>query len=207
MLHDAAGKILRRFHGLGVMSSCWEGLSGQPDLLLCGEVVSEVPPLFVDENAAKSQNTLGPVAAPAHPGTVESNADAGGLDAEGREALLRYVLRPPLAQERVEVQKDGLVRISLKRAFADGTVAVEVDVLDCPKCHGRMRSDLQNAPNEGDEEASLRRRSRAWSGDGTLILLRSRKEGRHRSAATGQGGGVAACGVGRGRSAAVAGDR
>jgi len=88
MLHDAAGKILRRFHGLGVMSSCWEGLSGQPDLLLCGEVVSEVPPLFVDENAAKSQNTLGPVAAPAHPGTVESNADAGGLDAEGREALV-----------------------------------------------------------------------------------------------------------------------
>ena len=41
---------------------------------------------------------------------------AGGLDAEGREALLRYVLRPPIAQERVEPRPDGLVRITLKKA-------------------------------------------------------------------------------------------
>ena len=31
------------------------------------------------------------------------------LDAEGREALLRYVLRSPIAQERVELRPDGLV--------------------------------------------------------------------------------------------------
>ena len=54
---------------------------------------------------------------------------AGGLDAEGREALLRYVLRPPIAQERVEQRPDGLVRITLKKAYADGTVAVEMDPL------------------------------------------------------------------------------
>jgi hypothetical protein len=52
-----------------------------------------------------------------------------GLDAEGREALLRYVLRPPIAQERVEQQPDGLVRITLKKAYADGTVAVDMDPL------------------------------------------------------------------------------
>ena len=34
----------------------------------------------------------------------------------GGWALLRYVLRPPIAQERVERQKGGLVRIALKRA-------------------------------------------------------------------------------------------
>ena len=54
---------------------------------------------------------------------------AGGLDAEGREALLRYVLRPPIAQERVEALPDGLVRITLKKAYADGTVAVDMDPL------------------------------------------------------------------------------
>jgi len=54
---------------------------------------------------------------------------AGGIDAEGREALLRYVLRPPIAQERVEQRPDGLVRITLKKAYADGTVAVDMDPL------------------------------------------------------------------------------
>lgn len=54
---------------------------------------------------------------------------AGGLDAEGREASLRYVLRPPIAQERVEPRPDGLVRITLKKAYADGTVAVDMDPL------------------------------------------------------------------------------
>jgi len=51
------------------------------------------------------------------------------LDQAGREALLRYVLRPPIAQERLERRPDGLVRITLKKAYADGTVAVDIDPL------------------------------------------------------------------------------
>jgi uncharacterized protein (DUF433 family) len=54
---------------------------------------------------------------------------AGALDPAGREALLRYVLRPPVAQERVEQRPDGLVRITLKKAYPDGTTAVEIDPL------------------------------------------------------------------------------
>ncbi|XYH94926.1 transposase [Sorangium sp. So ce1128] len=54
---------------------------------------------------------------------------AGAHHAAAREALLRYVLRPPIAQERIELQQDGLVRLSLKRAFADGTVAASMDPL------------------------------------------------------------------------------
>jgi hypothetical protein len=54
---------------------------------------------------------------------------AGALDPAGREALLRYVLRPPVAQERVEQRADGLVRITLKKAYADGTIAVDMDPL------------------------------------------------------------------------------
>ncbi len=53
----------------------------------------------------------------------------GGHDEQGREALLRYVLRPPLAQDRVVPGPDGLVRIVLKRAFGDGTVAIDLDPL------------------------------------------------------------------------------
>ncbi|WP_436625290.1 transposase [Sorangium sp. So ce136] len=39
------------------------------------------------------------------------------------------MLRPPIAKERVEPQQDGLVRLSRRRAFADGTVAVDMDPL------------------------------------------------------------------------------
>jgi hypothetical protein len=59
--------------------------------------------------------------------TLHAATRAGALDEAGREALLRYVLRPPIAQERLERRPDGLVRITLKKAYADGTVAVDMD--------------------------------------------------------------------------------
>ncbi|WP_437601713.1 transposase [Sorangium sp. So ce590] len=46
---------------------------------------------------------------------------------EGGAAALRAAT--PIAKERVEPQQDGLVRLSLKRAFGDGTVAVDMDPL------------------------------------------------------------------------------
>jgi hypothetical protein len=54
---------------------------------------------------------------------------ASALDVVGREALLRDVLRPPLAQERLERQPDGLLRSTLKRAYNDGTLAVDMPPL------------------------------------------------------------------------------
>jgi hypothetical protein len=39
------------------------------------------------------------------------------------------VLRPAVAQERVELRPDGLVRITLKKAYADRTIAVDMDPL------------------------------------------------------------------------------
>jgi hypothetical protein len=47
----------------------------------------------------------------------------------GKEALVRYVLRPPLAQQRLELLENGLCRLTLKRAFSDGTIAIELDPL------------------------------------------------------------------------------
>jgi hypothetical protein len=61
--------------------------------------------------------------------TLHAATRAGALDDTGREALLRYVLRPPIAQERIQPLESGLVRIALKRAYADGTFAVDMDPL------------------------------------------------------------------------------
>jgi len=57
--------------------------------------------------------------------TLHAATRAGALDPAGREALLRYVLRPPVAQERVEQRACGLVRITLKKVYTDGTIAVD----------------------------------------------------------------------------------
>ncbi len=43
--------------------------------------------------------------------------------------MLEYVLRPPLAQQRIELLDDGPVRLTLKRAFSDGTTAIDLDPL------------------------------------------------------------------------------
>jgi hypothetical protein len=100
---------------------------------------------------------------------------AGGLDDAGREALLKYVLRPPIATERVQRGPDGLVRIALKRPFSDGTVAVDLDPLSllCRLCasvpspklhtvryagvlaaHSKLRSLIIPAPSDADADAA-----------------------------------------------------
>jgi Putative transposase len=61
--------------------------------------------------------------------TLHAATRAGALDALGQEALGKYVLRPAVAQERVTRGPDGLVRITLKKPFSDGTVAVDMDPL------------------------------------------------------------------------------
>jgi hypothetical protein len=59
--------------------------------------------------------------------TLHAATHAGALDTVGREALCKYILRPAVALERITHGPEGLVRIALKRPFADGTVAVDLD--------------------------------------------------------------------------------
>ena len=54
---------------------------------------------------------------------------AGALDDAGRLALLKYVLRPPVANDRLTFTADRKVRIALKRDFSDGTYAIDLDPL------------------------------------------------------------------------------
>ena len=41
--------------------------------------------------------------------TLHAATRAGGFDEAGREALLKYILRPAVAQERITLQPDGLI--------------------------------------------------------------------------------------------------
>jgi hypothetical protein len=50
--------------------------------------------------------------------------------AQGRTPeALSVAEEAPLAQERLERQPEGLVRITLKRAYNDATIAVDIDPL------------------------------------------------------------------------------
>ena len=47
-------------------------------------------------------------------------------DKDGRERLCRYILRPPLANDRLKILDDGNVRLSFKRPWSDGSSKVEL---------------------------------------------------------------------------------
>src|SRR5664279_1084605 len=60
---------------------------------------------------------------------LHAKTHAGAVDNEGRTRILRYVLRPPLAQDRLAVLPDHRVRLTLKRPWSDGTYALDMDAL------------------------------------------------------------------------------
>jgi hypothetical protein len=81
---------------------------------------------------------LSPLCASSMGFTLHAATTVSAGDARAREALARYVMRPPLAQERLHLLPDNLVRIELKRAFRDGdaeewlknqTIAIDLDPL------------------------------------------------------------------------------
>ena len=50
--------------------------------------------------------------------SLHAATHAGAHDPRGREALVKYILRPPLADEHLRLVPDDLVRIQLKRPSA-----------------------------------------------------------------------------------------
>jgi hypothetical protein len=47
-------------------------------------------------------------------------------DKKGRENLCKYILRPPLANDRLKLLDDGDVRLEFKRPWSDGTSSVDL---------------------------------------------------------------------------------
>jgi hypothetical protein len=56
--------------------------------------------------------------------SLEAGAHVLASDQQGLEHLLRYMLRPPLAQKRLHRMEDGRILLELKRALYDGTRAM-----------------------------------------------------------------------------------
>jgi hypothetical protein len=126
---------LRRCGLLGTFGDEPDG-EGDPEGNLAASAVSgQAPPAgpqWVSRLAPLEPHALAydkPLCASLDGFTLHAATRAGAFHPAGREALLRYVLRPPVAQERVELRPDGLVRITLKKAYADGTIAVDMDPL------------------------------------------------------------------------------
>lgn len=87
--------------------------------------------------------------------------------------LLKYVLRPPIAQERIVQGPDGLVRVALKKRFSDGTFVVDLDPLQqgraslprrpprpCYPCARRPRAQRCFSPSPPTRESSRPRLAR-----------------------------------------------
>jgi hypothetical protein len=50
-------------------------------------------------------------------------------DKQGRLTLCKYILRPPLANDRLKILDDGNVRLDFKKPWSDGTTSVELEPL------------------------------------------------------------------------------
>src|SRR5690606_29291049 len=53
-----------------------------------------------------------------------------GADHAQVERFVRYLARPPIAQDRLERLEDGRVRVHFKRAWKDGSTAVDLEPFD-----------------------------------------------------------------------------
>jgi len=60
---------------------------------------------------------------------LEAATRVAANDKQGRERLCRYIVRPPLANDRLSILDDGNVRLEFKRPWLDGTSSVEMDPL------------------------------------------------------------------------------
>jgi hypothetical protein len=47
-------------------------------------------------------------------------------DKQGRLTLCKYILRPPLANDRLKILDDGNVKLEFKKPWSDGTSSVEL---------------------------------------------------------------------------------
>ncbi len=61
---------------------------------------------------------------------IHASASVHGRDKKQLERLCRYLMRPPLAQERLHELPDGRLQLLLKRPWRDGTTSVVFEPLD-----------------------------------------------------------------------------
>ena len=75
----------------------------------------------VGDGRTSSAGPRGPRQAHVEGFDLHANVWVGAHDRARLEQLCRYLLRPPLANDRLRLLGDGRVRVQLKRAWSDGT--------------------------------------------------------------------------------------
>jgi hypothetical protein len=68
----------------------------------------------------------GTLCARAHAFNLQAATHVAANDKPGRERLCRYILRPPLANDRLSILDDGNVRLAFKKPWSDGTSSVDL---------------------------------------------------------------------------------
>jgi hypothetical protein len=107
-----------------VLASCYQAAAaGQA---LTGERAGRPVLRLVDPSQAREPEPVGLVAG----FNVHAGVSVEARDRARLERLCRYLLRPPLAQDRLEELPGGKLRYGLKKAWRDGTVAVVLEPLD-----------------------------------------------------------------------------
>jgi hypothetical protein len=77
-----------------------------------------------EQHAVEQERTLG------HGFNLHAAGRISASDKKGRERILRYILRPPIATKRLTRRADGRVTYWLKEAWADGSKCVIFEPLD-----------------------------------------------------------------------------
>lgn len=62
--------------------------------------------------------------------SVHGITSIDGKDRDRLEKLCRYIARPPIAQERLQLLDDGRIRYDLKHVWKNGTKAIVLSPLD-----------------------------------------------------------------------------
>jgi hypothetical protein len=70
------------------------------------------------------------IAEPGHGFNLHAGTTASTTDTLARKRLTRYIVRPPIAHERLAIEPGGQVRLQLKRPYDDGTTHLALDPLD-----------------------------------------------------------------------------
>ena len=114
--------------------------SDQPVLASCYGAAASDLQMLGDDPGQRTRKVFGPVRYPekttgapvAEAGGINIHAGAAvdGRDRRRLERLCRYMARPPLCAQRLELQDDGKIRYSFRAPWKDGTRAVVLTPLD-----------------------------------------------------------------------------
>jgi len=119
---DAAAELVEREPAL---AACYTG-SIEGTLVMGPKAGARVVRLFGRAAGAAKESRP----KPGHGFDVHAGVRVSANDRNGLERLCRYLIRPPLSQDRVRLLPDGRVQVRLKRRWSDGTTHMVHDPLD-----------------------------------------------------------------------------